>query len=146
MPKQTNNTDPYAAPPMHHDRSGGVVRVALLAVMLGAAGLGYAWFSGQETTPLVPVAEEQQMADAGYDVAPSPVTLAPGELVGPLVLPGRSVRVAQTAGVIEQSIDGSEPKASGLALGQFEWRKTEATFILRNVGDVTIELVEFEFK
>lgn len=74
------------------------------------------------------------------------LTLAPGELVGPLVLPGRSVRVAQTAGVIEQSIDGSEPKASGLALGQFEWRKTEATFILRNVGDVTIELVEFEFK
>ena len=74
------------------------------------------------------------------------LTLAPGESVGPLVLPGRSVRVAQTVGAIEQSIDGSEPKASTLALGQFEWRETTAAFILRNVGDVAIELVEFEFK
>ena len=76
MPKQTN-IDPYAPPPMHHDRSGPVLRVALLAGMLGAAGLGYAWFAGQETTPLAPVAEQQQLADAGYDVAPpdaAPVT------------------------------------------------------------------------
>ena len=95
MPKQTNATDPYAAPPMHHDRSGGVVRVALLAVMLGAAGLGYAWFSGQETTPLVPVAEEQQMADAGYDVAPSPVSpQAAPEAAAPTPAPAPAQRRA----------------------------------------------------
>ena len=70
MPK-TNTTDPYAPPPMHHDRSGPVVRVALLAAMLGAAGLGYAWFSGQEQTALVPeAAQEQQMA--GYQVSSPP--------------------------------------------------------------------------
>lgn len=87
MPNQTNNTDPYAAPPMHHDRSGGVVRVALLAVMLGAAGLGYAWFSGQETTPLVPVAEEQQIADAGYTVAPQVIPEATPEVAQPTPAP-----------------------------------------------------------
>jgi hypothetical protein len=29
MPKIKANTDPYAPPPMYHDRSGGVVRIAL---------------------------------------------------------------------------------------------------------------------
>ncbi|MCX7359737.1 MAG: hypothetical protein NT015_16560 [Alphaproteobacteria bacterium] len=87
MPKDPTTTDPYAAPPMHHDRSGGVVRVAILAVMLGAAGLGYAWLSGQETTPLVPVAEDQQMADAGYDVAPTPPPAAAPEVASPTPTP-----------------------------------------------------------
>lgn len=100
MPKQIDNTDPYAAPPMHHDRSGGVVRVALLAVMLGAAGLGYAWFSGQETTPLVPVAEEQQMADAGYQVAPTVIPEAQPEAAqstpAPAPIQRRAARVERT--------------------------------------------------
>jgi uncharacterized protein HemX len=65
-----NQTDPYAPPPMHHDRSGTVLRGVLLAGMLGAAALGYVWYSGQEQTALVPeVAEEQQMADAGLSSA-----------------------------------------------------------------------------
>ena len=45
---KTDTTDPYAPPPMHHDRSGPVLRVALLAGLLGLAGLGYAWLAGQE--------------------------------------------------------------------------------------------------
>ena len=94
MPNQTNTTDPYAPPPMHHDRSGGVLRVALLAVMLGAAGLGYAWFSGQETTPLVPVAEEQQMADAGYAVAPPVNPEAAPEVAQPTPAPAPAQRRA----------------------------------------------------
>lgn len=70
MPKINENTDPYAPPPMYHDRSGGVVRVALLGGLLGAAALGFAWMSSQETAPLVPeVAQEQQVADAGYQVS-----------------------------------------------------------------------------
>lgn len=69
MPKAP--LDPYAPPPMHHDRSGAVVRVAILAALLGAAGLGYTWYLGQERTALVPeVTEEQQMAAA----EPAPVT------------------------------------------------------------------------
>lgn len=74
------------------------------------------------------------------------LTLPPGESVGPLSLPGRSVRVAQTAGVIEQSIDDGEPRRISIQLGQFEWRESAAKFVLKNVGDTTIELVEFEFK
>ena len=74
------------------------------------------------------------------------LTLPPGESVGPLSLPGRSVRVAQTAGVIEQSINDGEPRRISIQLAQFEWRESAAKFVLKNVGDTTIELVEFEFK
>jgi hypothetical protein len=100
---------------------------------------------GVGAEPLAENAKVKKMLDnervRGYRL-----TLAPGEFVGPLVLPGRSVRIAQTAGVIEQSVGGSVPNTSTLALGQFEWRQIAATVILRNVGDATIELVEFEFK
>ena len=54
------------------------------------------------------------------------LTLAPGESIGPLTLPGRSVRVAQSAGVIEQSVNGGELTKVSLALAQFEWRDTAA--------------------
>lgn len=47
------------------------------------------------------------------------LTLAPGESIGPLTLPGRSVRVAQSAGVIEQSVNGGELTKVSLALAQF---------------------------
>jgi hypothetical protein len=76
----TKDRDPYTPPPMHHDRSGAVLRVTLLAAMLGAAGLGYAWMSQQPQTALVPeVVEEQQMADAGYQVAPDALPAAAPE-------------------------------------------------------------------
>ncbi len=74
------------------------------------------------------------------------LTLAPGESSGPLTLPGRSVRVAQTAGVIEQSMNGGESTKTSLSLAQFEWRQTAASYVLKNVGETTMELVEFEFK
>lgn len=74
------------------------------------------------------------------------LTLAPGESIGPLTLPGRSVRVAQSAGVIEQSVNGGELTKVSLALAQFEWRDRAATYVLKNVGETTMELVEFEFK
>ena len=71
MAKTIEQNDPYAPPPMHHDKSGSVLRGVILAGMLGAAALGYVWYSGQERTALVPeIAEEQQMADAGYTVQP----------------------------------------------------------------------------
>ena len=81
---ENNERDPYTPPPMHHDRSGAVLRVAILAGMLGAAGLGYAWYTQQPQTALVPeIAEEQQMADAGYQVTPEAVPQPTAEVPAP---------------------------------------------------------------
>jgi hypothetical protein len=74
------------------------------------------------------------------------LTLKPGESIGPVTLPGRSVRVAQTASVIEQSVNGSEVSKISMEIAQFEWRETAASYVLKNVGDAIVELVEFEFK
>ena len=73
---------------------------------------------GNDAAPLAESASIKKVLDnervRGYRL-----TVAAGESVGPLTLPGRSVRVAQTAGVIEQSV---------------------------NPGATTLELIEFEFK
>ena len=74
------------------------------------------------------------------------LTLAPGETIGPLTLPGRSVRIAQSAGVIEQSVNDGAAFTASLDVAQFEWRETAATVVLKNIGATTMELVEFEFK
>ena len=74
------------------------------------------------------------------------LTLQPGESIGPLLLPGRSVRVAQTPAAIEQSVDGGATRKISMRLAQFEWRETAANVVLKNVGDATVEVVEFEFK
>ncbi len=77
---EIKDQDRYTPPPMHHDRSGAVLRVALLAGMIGAAGLGYAWYTQQPQTALVPAAlEEQQVADAGYQVSPRATPEPPPE-------------------------------------------------------------------
>jgi hypothetical protein len=57
--------DPYAPPPMHHDRSGAIVRIAILAVLLAGVGFGWMYFSShQQSAGLVaPAADEQQLAD-----------------------------------------------------------------------------------
>ena len=75
---EIKDRDPYAPPPMHHDRSGAVLRVTLLAAVLGAAGLGYAWMSSQPRTALVQeAAQEQQVADAGYRMSPEGPVASP---------------------------------------------------------------------
>jgi hypothetical protein len=74
------------------------------------------------------------------------LTLLPSESIGPLSLPGRSVRVAQTAGTIEQTSSDGIAKRISMQLGQFEWRESASNVTLKNVGDTAIELVEFEFK
>lgn len=81
---EIKDRDPYTPPPMHHDKSGAVLRVAILAGLLGAAGMGYVWMQGQPQTALVPeVVEEQQMADAGYRVDPTTIPEATSEVTPP---------------------------------------------------------------
>jgi hypothetical protein len=58
--------DPYAPPPRHKDRSGAIVRVLIIAALIGAAAWGYMEFSqSQQTAGLTPPAQEQTLADAG---------------------------------------------------------------------------------
>lgn len=71
MPRQPN--DPYAAPPRHRDRSGALVRLVVIAGLLGAAAWGYREY----TTAAL---QSQTMAEAGHDSAPpaeTPANLAP---------------------------------------------------------------------
>src|SRR6185312_15022767 len=91
MARKRTDTDPYAPPPMYHDRSGRFVRIGLIAVLLAAVGVGYfAWSAStpQQTAAVTPPAQQQQFADAGYraqpeqmpqaqPVAPTPETSAP---------------------------------------------------------------------
>ncbi|MGD9981686.1 MAG: hypothetical protein AB7H66_15340 [Hyphomonadaceae bacterium] len=84
MPKRRND-DPYAPPPMHHDRSGPILRVAIVAALLGAAAWGYMTLAPQqgEQTALAPEAvQEQQVADAGYAPAPEAMPAAEPEATG----------------------------------------------------------------
>lgn len=72
--------DPYAPPPMHHDRSGAVVRLAIIALLLGGAIWGYTMYTSQPQTPLVAeTAQLQQMADAGAAAAPETLPAATSE-------------------------------------------------------------------
>lgn len=101
---ETKDRDPYAPPPMHHDRSGAVLRVALLAAMLGAAGLGYAWMQQQPQTALVPeVVEEQQMADAGYQVAPESIPEGTSEALPPAPAPAATPPARRSAPSVERA-------------------------------------------
>lgn len=90
-------TDPYAPPPMHHDRSGGLVRFAIIAVLLGAAAWGYmAYSNGEQTAELTPPAEQQaanqQLADGTYQTTPQPTTTeaAPAAEPAPAAAPRAS--------------------------------------------------------
>jgi len=64
--------DPYAPPPRHRDRSGAILRVGLLAVLLGAAAWGFmAYDDGPSLVAEAPIEQTQRLADSSLD-APLP--------------------------------------------------------------------------
>jgi hypothetical protein len=69
--------DPYAAPPRHKERSGGVVRFAVIAALLGAAAWGYMEYAQQPQTALVEPAEEEVAENQSYVTPAAPATGAP---------------------------------------------------------------------
>ncbi len=100
------NADPYAPPPMHHDKSGRVVRVALLGGLFGAAALGYAWMSGQEqTASLIPeeTPQAQQMADAGYEASENTLPEAMPEALPSAPAPAATPAPRRRAAPVERA-------------------------------------------
>ena len=69
MNHSDQSNDPYAPPPRYKDRSGRVLRVVLLAGLLGLVGWGYLAFNDGPSLS-AQVSEEQQMADSSLDIAP----------------------------------------------------------------------------
>lgn len=96
--------DPYAPPPMHHDRSGAIVRIAILALLLGGGWLGWQYFSSHDQSAGL-VGQEQQMADAGLTTAPEtaappaaePAAPAPEASPAPTPAPRRSAAPTRSA-------------------------------------------------
>lgn len=114
MRETQRNNDPYAPPPRHRDKSGAIVRVAILAALLAGATWGYVSFQNSpQTASLAPTAEEQDYADArgaGYRVetpvartptmapAPARVESTPAEAAPPPPTTAIEPSSAQTAG------------------------------------------------
>ena len=80
MARKSQANDPYAPPPMYHDKSGRIVRIGLLAVLIAALGIGYfVWSesSPQQTAAFTPPAQQQQLADnGGYRAVPEQIPQA----------------------------------------------------------------------
>lgn len=66
MPPEQDH-DRYTPPPRHKERSGAIVRFAIVAALLGAAAWGYMEFAQQPQTALVEPASEERVADSSYD-------------------------------------------------------------------------------
>jgi len=72
--------DPHTPPPRHKDKSGVVVRVAILTALLGVSAVGVTYFVNQPIAPLVaeeaePVEQVASLDPALTPVAPSANTL-----------------------------------------------------------------------
>ncbi len=80
MPREQQELDPYAPPPRYKMKSGGFVRVALLAALLGLGAWGVMEFNNPNAPDLVAEEQTQQVADSGmtpdggYAVTPTPDT------------------------------------------------------------------------
>lgn len=105
MPRNPEEIDPYAPPPRHKERSGPLVRVVLIAAMLGLAAWGYTEYSSQGGQSLVAEEQTQQIADAGpsinpdgsYSVTQTPETTAPAAAPSESPAPASAPTTAEPA-------------------------------------------------
>ena len=74
------------------------------------------------------------------------IVLQPGQSLGPIAIPGPSLRVAMTPGTITDQAPGAAPVPSELAPARFSYSAAARVTTLVNRGDQPVELVEFEFK
>lgn len=71
--------------------------------------------------------------------------LAPGESIGPITIPGPSIRVALGEGRISDTA-GDRSAVTQLSTAQFQFREDSFTTTVTNTGDTPVELVEFILK
>jgi hypothetical protein len=74
------------------------------------------------------------------------ISLAPGQSLGPITIPGPSIRIAMNKGRISEKSDGRPETALDLAPAKFWFRDQTTTATIRNEGADAVELVEFELK
>lgn len=115
---QTN--DPYAPPPRYKNKSGAMVRVALLAAMLGGAAWGYMSFANAPQTALVPVEgqsfAEARAPDGSYrvntpDLEPATNAPAPTPAAQPAAAP-RAIAPAPAADPVPPPSSTIEPSST----------------------------------
>ncbi len=73
------------------------------------------------------------------------ITLAPGAAVGPLTIPGPSVRVAVSGAKMLHEVEGTQSQMR-LAPGQFVFQPQTTSATFTNAGTSTLELVEIILK
>jgi hypothetical protein len=74
------------------------------------------------------------------------IVLRPGQSVGPLAIPGPSLRIAMTPGVIADQAPGAAAAETRVMPAQFAFSEVGRLTTLSNRGEQPVELVEFEFK
>jgi hypothetical protein len=74
------------------------------------------------------------------------INLSPGQTLGPITIPGPSIRIAMTEGRISERSDDQSVAAIDLAPALFVFRSRTTTVTIRNDGASAVELVEFELK
>jgi hypothetical protein len=72
-PQPAPERDPYAPPPRYKNKSGGMLRVVILAALLGVAFAGYSFYASQPQSAGL-VAEEQELAANDAPSAIEPMT------------------------------------------------------------------------
>ena len=73
------------------------------------------------------------------------IRLAPGATIGPLTIPGPSIRVAMGEGKMVHEIEGTQTETR-LAPAQFVFQPQTTTATFTNTGATELELVEFVLK
>ncbi len=74
------------------------------------------------------------------------ISLEPGQSIGPIAIPGPSLRVAVDAGRISETVASGAVTQSELIPAAFAFRGDPYIVTLTNVGSAKVEFVEFSLK
>ena len=101
--------------------------------------------AAQTTAANLPRVEGAEIALDNQRVGAYRIKLAPGASIGPLMIPGPSIRVALTEGKLQHEIEDTLTQTR-LTPAQFVFQPQPTTAKLTNAGDKELELVEFVLK